>query len=71
MSGARKDIQRLIDEAARQGFRIERCGSGHWKIREPEGQGERFVIAAFSPNSGYALHRIRRDLRRLGFRQGD
>jgi len=66
VSGTRKDIVKLLDEARAQGFSVERCGSGHWKIRSPRGA---VVIAAFSPSSGYALQRIRRDLKRAGFKE--
>ncbi len=67
MSGTRKDIMRLLEQARAQGFAVCRAGSGHWKIVSPAGS---VVIAAFSPSSGYALQRIRRDLKRAGFKEG-
>jgi hypothetical protein len=37
-------MERVIREAERQGWRVEKAGSGHWKCFSPDGRG--IVIAS-------------------------
>jgi predicted RNA binding protein YcfA (HicA-like mRNA interferase family) len=65
MSGARKDVERLIELAKAEGWTCERCGSGHYKLRSPTGA---IVILPFSPSSGRAFYYSRALLRRYGLK---
>lgn len=63
MSG-RAERMKLVKELKKQGFSVERTGSGHWKVTYPGRQG--VVIMGFSP-SGSAQHKTLKHLRGLGF----
>ena len=63
MSG-RAEMFRLIRKLEKQGFSVERTGSGHWAVRPPDGAG--IVILAFSPR-GSSFHKSLKRLRALGF----
>jgi predicted RNA binding protein YcfA (HicA-like mRNA interferase family) len=48
MTRRERDLRRLAEA---RGWRLERTGSGHWRLRHPNGQT---VIASFSPgDSGH------------------
>lgn len=49
----------------KQGFTVERTGSGHWKATKPGYPGH--VIFAFSP-SGSGLYQTIKRLRELGYK---
>lgn len=57
---------KLVKDLRRQGFEVDRTGSGHWKVSRP-GDGDR-VILAFSP-SGTAFHRSIKRLEQLGYQR--
>jgi predicted RNA binding protein YcfA (HicA-like mRNA interferase family) len=63
MSGARKDVEKLIEAAKAAGWTVERAGSGHYKLRSPAGA---LVVLPFSPRSGNAFYYSRALLRRHG-----
>jgi hypothetical protein len=65
MSGARKDVERLIEIAKAAGWTCARCGSGHYKLVSPEGA---IVILPFSPSSGRSFYYSRSLLRRYGLK---
>jgi hypothetical protein len=64
MSG-RAEAMSLKKELEKQGFTVERTGSGHWKAYRPGRQG--FVIFAFSPNHT-GMHLTVKRLKKLGYR---
>lgn len=64
MSG-RAEMMRLVKELKRQGFLVERTGSGHWRVRGESGD---HVILAFSP-SGSAFHKTFKRLESIGFQR--
>lgn len=59
-------MMRLVKELKRQGFLVERTGSGHWKVQSETG-GE-FVVMGFSP-TGTAFHKTYKRLEAIGFRK--
>lgn len=64
MSG-RAEMMRLVKELKRQGFRVERTGSGHWKV---QGESGEHVIMGFSP-TGTAFHKTFKKLEAIGFQR--
>lgn len=62
-SGHRADMMKLVKKAKKQGCLVERSGSGHWKIKCPNGT---VVIASFSPSAPGAYRDTIRNLRKAG-----
>jgi hypothetical protein len=60
-----KDIRDLIREAARRGWTVTHCRSGHLKWRHPKG----VVHSSLTPSDRNATRQIERDLRRVEGRQ--
>jgi predicted RNA binding protein YcfA (HicA-like mRNA interferase family) len=56
---------RLIKKLKKQGFSVERTGSGHWKVTRPGREGR--VIMAFSPSGASNYQEVKR-LKELGYR---
>jgi predicted RNA binding protein YcfA (HicA-like mRNA interferase family) len=48
MGGGRADQMKLVKALKKQGFDVERTGSGHWKVTKEGVEG--CVIMAFSPS---------------------
>lgn len=63
MSGRAERMQ-LVRKLKRAGFIVDRTGSGHWRVQNPE-SGE-FVIMAFSPTST-SDHKTRKQLAAIGY----
>lgn len=63
MSG-RAEAMKLVKSLRKQGFDVERTGSGHWKVSRPGRQG--FVIMGFSPG-GTGLHKTMKMLKEIGY----
>lgn len=59
-----KDVKKLLARVRRQGFTVRPGGSGHHRVTAPDGAT---VTVASTPRST-ALHRVRKDLRRIGAR---
>jgi hypothetical protein len=59
----RADMSKLLKRAKKEGCEIVRTNGGHWKITPPGGDP---IIAAFSPNSGYAVTHLRKRLSKQG-----
>ena len=57
----------LIKKLRKQGLAVERTGSGHWKVSNPEMPEAGFVIMAFSPRSTNQTGNLAR-LRKIGYR---
>jgi len=64
MSDTRREMDRLVRELLKAGYEVTRTGSGHWKVRRPEG-GE-CVIMAFSPRTS-GFHRTMTRLKKIGY----
>lgn len=62
---SRAETMQLVKKLRRQGFEVERTGSGHWQVQHPEREGR--VVMAFSPNSG-ALHQTLKRLKEIGYK---
>lgn len=63
MSGS-KDMRTLLDKVREQGFRVRRCGSGHYVVA-----GRRGVVSVSATPSGgrsRSLTNTRAALRRIG-----
>lgn len=55
---------KLVKALRKQGFTVERTGSGHWRVTSPD--GERSTTIGFSPRwSGFKA--AQRKVRELGF----
>lgn len=66
MSG-KKDLEALLNQAEKQGFRVVLANSGHYKIYSP---GGRFVTTASqTPTDFRGFRNLRAHLRRAGFQQ--
>ena len=65
MSGARAERARLVKKLEKQGFDVDRTGSGHWKVTHPDREGS--VIMAFSPRSP-ADYTTVKHLKKIGYR---
>ena len=55
---------RLVRELESAGYHVTRAGSGHWKVRPPDGHG--LVVMAFSPRRS-GLHRTMSHLKKIGY----
>jgi hypothetical protein len=66
IGGCPKDLKRLLRDAERQGFRVERC-SGHFRVTPPN-PAFPLIYVSITPSKSYTLHTIRGDLRRAGFK---
>jgi predicted RNA binding protein YcfA (HicA-like mRNA interferase family) len=64
MSDGRRERDLLVRELRKAGFLVERTGSGHWRVRRPDGGG--MVIMAFSPRSAGMQKTLAR-LRDIGY----
>lgn len=65
MGGGRADQMKLVKSLKKQGFEVERTGSGHWKVTHPERDG--FVFMAFSPGKTIQHETLKR-LKELGYK---
>ncbi len=61
------DLDRILAELLRQGWRVERGGGGHWKCWPPD-KAKRMVVVSSTPSDQGAIRKIIHDLRRSGFR---
>lgn len=59
-----KELVVIMRQAEEQGFEVVRTNGGHYRWTAPSG---RFMFTSQTPSDVRALHRIRSDLRRLGF----
>lgn len=62
---SRAETMKLVKQLRKQGFAVERTGSGHWKVVAPDGRGS--VVMAFSPTSG-GKHRTLKRLAEIGYK---
>jgi hypothetical protein len=62
---ARKDMESLIAEARRQGWRAEKTRGGHWRLYSPTGRG--IVHLSGTPSSGRAVQKAASMMRHFGF----
>jgi predicted RNA binding protein YcfA (HicA-like mRNA interferase family) len=67
MSAGRAETMRLVRDLRKQGFDVERTGSGHWKISHPNREGT--VVMGFSPKSTNNARTLKR-LAKIGYRPG-
>lgn len=63
MSG-RSEQMRLVKSLRKQGYAVERTGSGHWKVTHPERDGCTYM--SFSP-SGKPQHKTIKRLKEMGY----
>lgn len=59
-----KELTLIMKQAEAQGFTISLTNGGHYKWTSPTGA---FMYTSQTPSDVRAFHRIRSDLRRLGF----
>lgn len=59
-----KELSKIAKQAEAQGWSITLTNGGHFKWTSPEGG---FMYTSQTPSDVRAFHRIRSDLRRLGF----
>jgi hypothetical protein len=58
----RRDLARLLQEAADRGWQVEQTNGSHWKLRHPTGA---VVFTGGTPGCRRALLNFRADLRRV------
>lgn len=63
MGGGRGDQMKLVKDLRKQGFDVERTGSGHWKVTNAS-TGD-FVYMSFSPSRTRQNKTLKR-LREIG-----
>lgn len=56
---------KLVKDLRKRGFVVERTGSGHWKVVNPDGRGP--VILGFSPRQGPG-HSTMKRLAEIGYK---
>lgn len=61
----KKELQELIQEAERQGWRAVRTQKGHWALYAPDGRT--IVHLAGTPSDWRAIHNAISRMRRAGF----
>lgn len=59
-------MEKVIREARKQGWRVEKTRSGHWRLYSPDGRD--IVHAAGTPGSRRSVASTIADLRKCGFR---
>lgn len=62
---SRAETMKLVKDLRKQGFTVERSGSGHWKVYAADGRGP--VTIAFSPRTG-GLHKTMKRLAEIGYK---
>lgn len=62
---SRAETMKLVKELRKQGFRVERTGSGHWAVYNADGRGP--VTMSFSPGHPRQPKTMKR-LREIGFK---
>lgn len=60
----RAESMKLVKQLQKAGFRVERTGSGHWKVYSHDGRGP--VVIAFSPRTG-GMHKTMKRLSEIGY----
>jgi hypothetical protein len=65
MMNVKKDAQRLLAKAKKNGYVVVGGKSGHYKVRHPH-TGHMLACVSATPADGLALVRIERDLRLAG-----
>ncbi len=61
------DLNRILEELARQGWRIQKAGSGHWKCFPPD-RTKPMVVLSGTPGTQGSLRMAIHRLKRSGFR---
>lgn len=64
---SRAETMKLVKDLRKQGFAVDRTGTGHWKVSRPGWPG--FVVLGFSPGSK-GMHKTLKRLRELGYKTG-
>lgn len=59
------DVRQVLEEAERQGWRVERTKKGHWACFAPDGKN--IVIVAGTPSHRSSLQNAISQMRRYGF----
>ena len=61
------ELAAVINEARKQGYRVEQTRNGHWEFKSPD-RTRRPVYAAGTPSDWRAIRNLIAELRRAGFR---
>jgi len=59
-------MDKVVEAAKAQGWRVEKSRGGHWRLLSPDGEG--IVYAAATPGSARSVQKTISHLRRFGFR---
>lgn len=60
----RGEMMKLVKRLRKEGFDVDRTGSGHWKVKAPDGTGQ--TVLSFSPGAG-GLKQTLSQLRKIGY----
>lgn len=61
----RKDMETVIRDARRQGWRVEHTRGGHWRLYSPDGAG--IIHVSGTPGDARAVLKAVATMRRYGF----
>lgn len=65
--GLKKDLKAILEEARRQGWRVELRKGGHYRLYPPSGRGSPITTGS-TPGDRRALLNLVARMRRYGFR---
>ena len=60
------DLDKLIAQARRAGWRVEKTARGHWKFYSPD--GKHAVVASGTPSDRRSMANLRAQLKRAGYK---
>jgi predicted RNA binding protein YcfA (HicA-like mRNA interferase family) len=65
VSGNRGEMMKLVKKLRKQGFDVQRTGSGHWMVKSPDGKGS--TVLSFSPGSR-GIVKTMKQLEKIGYK---
>ena len=60
------DLDKLLQQLQRAGWRVVKTRGGHWKVYSPDGQAQ--VVTSGTPSDRRALANFRAQLKRAGYK---
>lgn len=60
------DLDKLITQARRAGWRVEKTRGGHWKFWSPD--GKHAVVSSSTPSDRRSMSNLRAQLKRAGYK---
>lgn len=60
------DLDKLLKQLQRAGWRVEKTRGGHWKVWSPDGKAQ--VVTSSTPSDRRSMANFRAQLKRAGFK---